>query len=232
VDLRLTRRALSDLGLDLEACRGRSAWELVGQHEVIEAFVDLQHHPRAAQRLRPSPVTWARVTLLPAGEWFGLVWDDEENGVCWLLGALPRGLGEEGTRQLLHRDEVGALFPTEADYQDLEPTVDETHHFVVQAAAVGRQLIDSLRANPDQPRSVEIAGFHVEVSRDAVTLSDPLLDDIRITICSMSDAESEPPYPGWLLLLVAAILPEAQPTELSFQSDHPIVVIWRPSPSA
>jgi hypothetical protein len=167
---------------------------------------------------------------LAAGEWVGLVWDDEENGVCWLLGAiLLQGPGDEGLQRLLERDEVGALFPTDPDYQDLEPSVDETHDFAVQAAAVGRQLIDSLGAQPDRPASADIAGLHVEVSRSAVTLSDPHISDIRITIRSMSANESDPPYPGWILLLVAAILPSAQSAELTFQSRHPIVVIWRPS---
>lgn len=61
VELRPTRRVLSDLDLDAQTLAGRPAEELVGHHPVIAAFVERRSQNPEGQETIQLPVSRAIV---------------------------------------------------------------------------------------------------------------------------------------------------------------------------
>jgi hypothetical protein len=133
VELRLTRRALADLGLDDKALAGRRADELVDRHPMIAAFVERRSQNPEGQETIQLPESRAIVYSLHAGRWRGLTWWEPDLGFCWLLGAGYHRSGERSDAYavLKRRDETDDLFPVEQDYLHLEP---DPANFVVALA--------------------------------------------------------------------------------------------------
>ena len=74
MELRLTRRALADLDLDVQALAGRPAEEFVGRHPVIAALVKRRSQNPEGQEAIQLPVSRAIVYSLHAGRWRALTW--------------------------------------------------------------------------------------------------------------------------------------------------------------
>jgi hypothetical protein len=162
VELRLTRRALGDLNLDVQTLAGRRAEELVGSHPVIAAFVERRSQNAEGQEAIQLPASRAIVYSLHAGRWRALTWWEPELGIVWLLGAGYHRSGErsDAYATLKRRDEADELFPTEQDYLDLEPdpadyvqaVAREAPEAVVRARQVPGEEEERLRYGGEFPR--------------------------------------------------------------------------------
>lgn len=87
MELRLTRRALADLGLDDQTSAGLPADELVDRHPMIAAFVERRGQNPEGQEAIQLPESRAIVYSLHSGRWRGLTWSEPDLGLVWLLGA-------------------------------------------------------------------------------------------------------------------------------------------------
>lgn len=157
--MHLTRRAIADLGLALESCRGRSARDLGHLHEVIRRFLELEGQTLSDQELVSLPTTQAR--LFQSGDWYGLSWDDENARVTWLLGAVQGRLSGtvEPQQIFVDRGKQYDLFPTPQDYQDLELTTDEQFHYVESLSRLGSELSEAIGAGSDPAGEQQVPYF-------------------------------------------------------------------------
>jgi hypothetical protein len=235
VDLRLTRRALDDLGLDPQVLAGRPAPDLVDRHPVIAAFVERRGQSPEGQEAIQLPASRATVYSLHAGRWRALTWCEEELGIVWLLGGGYHRSGErsDAYAALKRRDETDDLFPTEQDYLDLEP--DPTPY----VEAVARDA-PALLARAREAPSVEVHGDLrrvLDVSLVAVVIEEAgqRLEEIWVGF-SMPPKGAVPPHPEWLVVALAALFPEAEPEDLHHAGKFPrpggnrpgeVVVCWR-----
>ena len=113
MELRLTRQALVDLGLDYRALAGRRAEELIDRHPVIAAFVERRSQKPEGQETIQLPLSKAIVYSFHAGRWRALTWWEPELGVVWLLGAGYHRSGERSDAYavLKRRDEADEAVP-------------------------------------------------------------------------------------------------------------------------
>src|SRR5215210_9012419 len=93
--LRLTRRAMRDLGLNSNELAGTPAEELTDQHEVIAAFVAKRGQSPTGQEVTYLPVTKATTFNLHRGTARGLTWHHEDLDVVWLLGVAWHKTGND-----------------------------------------------------------------------------------------------------------------------------------------
>jgi hypothetical protein len=122
--LRCTWRALEDLGLD-PALGRKSAEALVGEHDVIRAFVTHGSQSPEGQEATCLPATRVPVYNLHHGRWRALTWHEAEDDldVVWFLGA---GWHEAGRKAdayavLKRRDHQGLLLPTKPTMRTSSP---------------------------------------------------------------------------------------------------------------
>ncbi len=244
MQLRLTRRALADLGLDPRQYSRRDARDYVSAHPVVRAFVERRSQGPRGQETTHLPVTAATVYNLHVGRSRGLTWHDEEADVVWLLGA---GLHESGSAAdayavLKERDRAGSLMPDEADYLDLEMTASETADFVRQVALQAPQLVDEARRNPATEVRGLIAG-RLEVGVQVERADDPVTGDfleevwIGFRMPPQPGPTELPSQPEWALAVLAAMVPvPVSFSDLDFGGTFPrpggtapneIVVCWR-----
>lgn len=160
MDLRLTRRALEDLGLDPAEYSRRSARDYAGAHDVVRAFIERRGQSPVGQETTRLPVSSQVVYNLHAGRWRGLTWHDEDADVVWLLGVGCHRSGErdDAYEVLKRRDEAGDLLPDEQDYLDLEASIDEALEFVEAVAQEGPALLERAREKPCERITAVIAG--------------------------------------------------------------------------
>src|SRR4051812_21774559 len=92
--LRVTRRALQDLGLSADYA-GIPAEELVERHAVIGSFVTKRRQSPIGQEVTYLPVTKATTYNLHRGTARGLTWHDEDLDVVWLLGVAWHSTGDD-----------------------------------------------------------------------------------------------------------------------------------------
>lgn len=146
--LRVTRRALEDLGIKPELA-GSAAEFLEDKHEVVKAFVKVRSQSPSGQEATKLPVTKTPVWNLHAGRWRALTWHDAQEDVVWLLGAgwHESGSIDDAYAVLKRRDQAGDLFPTIDDYLDLEPSPDQ---FVDELARRNEALRNAALSCPDQ----------------------------------------------------------------------------------
>jgi hypothetical protein len=216
VQLRLTRRALVDLGLDPGQYSRRDARDYVSAHPVVRAFVERRSQEPRGQETTHLPVTAATVYNLHVGRSRGLTWHDEEADVVWLLD--------------------------EADYLDLEMTASETADFVRQVALQAPQLVDEARRNPATEVRGLIAG-RLEVGVQVERADDPVTGDfleevwVGFRMPPQPGPTGLPSQPEWALAVLAAMVPvPVSFSDLDFGGTFPrhggtapneIVVCWR-----
>lgn len=220
MQLRLTRRALDDLGLEVDTNAGALARDLVGLHPLIAAFVERRGlHPEGQEAIQ-LPVSRATVHSLHAGRWRGLTWWERDGDTVWLLGA---GYHRSGEREdvyavLKHRDQADNLFPTEQDYLDLEADPAE---FVQRLAEDAPRLLAAAHADVGEEIVGEIAGA-LEVGVLVILIEDggERLQETWLSF-RMPPKADVPPYPEWLNAAIAALLPEAEAVDLEFGAPFP-----------
>lgn len=229
--LRVTRRALADLDLDVQALAGRPAEEIADQHRLIAAFVNQRSQRAEGQEAIQLPSSKATAFSLHAERWRGLTWHEEELDIVWLLGAGYHRSGDRGDvyAELKGRDAADELFPTEQDYLDLEP---DPANYVEAVSRDAPRLMEEAAANLGAEVTGDLAGA-LDVS---VLVRE--VDGIReVWIAfSMPPKAQVPPYPEWLLVALAALLPEADHADLQYGEAFPRpggskrgeqVVYWR-----
>jgi hypothetical protein len=211
--LRVTRRALADLGLSVELHAGLVADDFVESHEVVRAFIKQRGQMPEGQETTTLPATAAVVFNLHHGRYRALTWFDRPRRIVWLLGV---GYHESGSREdayavLKRRDEAGELFPTEQDYRDVVP---DTRSFL---AAAWREL----------PRLLQRAEGHVGTPV-AATIHDVLdveilIDPVQVegeTFAETTVRFHMPPrmpgvLPGnWMERLLPLVFPRAEAHEI------------------
>ncbi len=208
--LRLTRRALEDLNLPIDAFCALDAREFSDAHDVVAKFVVLRSASPQGQEATLLPVTRQTVWNLHAGRWRGLTWHDTDDDVVWLLGV---GWHESSSRDdayevLKRRDEAGELFPTVHDFQDAEP--DDIEAFLEALRKTAPALLEQAQSTPGK----EIRGV---VGCSVVALLVEILgvddDQMEETWIAMSMPPTPPPEfvlpPEWQMYLLAALLPDA-----------------------
>jgi hypothetical protein len=220
VELRLTRRARQDLGIDDSAPVGLDARELVGAHPLVTAFAERRgRHPEGQEAIQLR-VSRAIVHSLHAGRWRGLTWWERDEDTVWLLGAGYHRSGERGDvyAVLKQRDLSDVLFPTEQDYLDHEP---DPSHFAERLAEDAPRLRSAGLLRPGTEVIDEIGGaleiglFVLVLEENGVRLQETWLS------FRMPPKAEVPPYPEWLNAAIAALLPEAEVTDLEFGLPFP-----------
>lgn len=214
MQLRLTRRALEDLGLSVDEFSRQPATDYQGAHAVVRAFGERRVQDPKGQDWTNLPATAGRVLNLHHGRYRGLTWHDEDSDVVWLLGV---GWHESGSARdayvvLKARDESGTLMPEEQDYLDLEMSLEETQSFVAQVSPQAPSLVAQARSLPGHEVRGTIAerlsvGVLVEVVTS--TAEDELLEEIWVAF-EMPPQEGLcelPAQPEWLLAVLAAMVP-------------------------
>jgi hypothetical protein len=244
VQLRLTRRALEDLGLDVAARCRLLATSYADAHEVVRAFVDIRSQDPDGQERTVLPVTKAPVWNLHHGRHRGLTWYDQDADVVWLLGI---GWHESGSRDdayavLKDRDVAGTLMPTEADYLDLEASPEENLSFVAHVAEEAPALVAQAREQPGTEVRAVIAerlGVGLVVELVVMPGEHESLEEIWIgfEMPPLAGHVKLPPQPQWIQIVVAALLPfGASLNHAQYGGDFPrpggsrpneIVVVWR-----
>jgi hypothetical protein len=221
VHLRLTRQALEDLGLPIEAHCRKSADEYKDEHAVVRAFVALRSESANGAEITALPSTSAVVYNLHAGRYRGLTWHDEESDVVWLLGAGKHESGsiDDAYEVLKRRDSGGTLMPVYADYDDLETSMEEKLTFLRQ---VQEQVPDLLS------RAVSAGGSEVEgviAGRLAVSIVAIQVEDgedacaevsLRFRLPPLDGPCRLPPHPSWLIAILAAMFPHANVDEFEY----------------
>jgi hypothetical protein len=202
--------------LDVNALAGKQAEDLTDRHKLIAAFVKQRSQRAEGQEAIQLPSSKATVFSLHAERWRGLTWAEEELGVVWLLGAGYHRSGERGDvyAELKRRDEADELFPTEQDYLDLEPDPVE---FVEAVARDAPGLMQQAIESPETEITGDLAGA-LDVSvlvRDSGETREVWLG------FSMPPKSEVPPYPEWLLVSLAALLPEADQADLRYGEAFP-----------
>jgi hypothetical protein len=216
--LRVTRAALSDLGVD-PSHAGRPAEELIAYHPVIKAFVERRSQSPEGQETTTLPVTRAVVYNLHSGTARGLTWHEEADDldVVWLLGvAWHKGDSfSDAYRELKARDDRGALFPDDDDYADLEPNPVE---FVELAAREMPELVARAHLVPEEIHGALIAGvLDVVVMVRPCSVGDTVLTETWIGV-------RLPPAPGvvmpsdFVAFVLAAAFPDHEVDDLRFES--------------
>ncbi len=243
MQLRLTRRALEDLGLAIDAYAKRPATDFMDDHPVVRACVERWSQSPTGQELTKLPVTNAPAYNLHQGRYRGLTWHDEDSDVVWLLGVgwHESGSIDDAYSVLKSRDVTGGLMPDEQDYLDLELSRDETRTFVAQVAEEAPILVARARATPGQEVRRVIAGrlgTGVVVEIVAIPGEDESLEEIWVgfEMPPLQGACELPPHPEWILTVLAAMVPvDIGLADLAYGGNFPreggsrpneIVVCW------
>jgi hypothetical protein len=212
VRLHLTRRALSDLGLDVDEHAGRPADELADLHPLIAAFVERRRQRAEGQETIQLPRSRAIVYSLHSGRWRGLTWSEADLNIVWLLGAGYHRSGErtDAYAELKARDEIDELFPTEQDYLDFE---SDPADFAAAVARDAPRLIEAARARIGEEINGELGG-----ALDVFVLVRG--GEVWVGFAMPPKAEV-PPYPEWLLVALAALLPDADQADIRYGEQFP-----------
>jgi hypothetical protein len=241
VQLRLTRRALADLGLDTLALARRPAGDYADRHEVVRKFVELRSQSPVGQESTQLPATKAPVFNLHCGRWRGLTWHDEEAGVVWLLGAGWHETGsiDDAYERLKRRDRDESLMPTLEDYLDLEATWEENRDFSYQVSQEAPALLAQARSHFDVEVHALIAErleLAVLIHREAV--EDGCLEEIAVgfSLPPRDGTVRLPPQAEWILIVMAALVePPITSDDLDYGQPFPrgggsraneVVVCW------
>ena len=200
MELRLTRRALDDLGLDTALYARRPAADYVDVHEAVRAFVERRRQSPVGQETTQLPVSRQVVFNLHPGRWRG-----------------------DAYAVLKRRDESGDLFPTEQDYLDLEPDIDEALAFVEAVANEGPALLERARANPGEPVSAVVGDtLDVGVLVDVIVIDDSSAEEIWIGVSLPPRKGARLPGGDWISVVLAGVLgPSASMTDIDFPPDFP-----------
>lgn len=239
MQFRLTRRALEDLGLDVSALSERTADEYRGAHDVVEAFVARRsQNPGGAETTRLPSSTSVVVFNLHVGRWRALTWHDQDDDVVWLLGAgwHESGSLDDAYEVLKRRDERGDLLPTEQDILDILPLAGPD--FIAEVITQCSDLMARACARPNgEVRAVIADVVDTSAFVEVVVVAAEELSEVWIAIRLPPRERDDLRLPAeWLTLVVAALLPEADPDQLRWQgpfSGHPddsseVVVRWSP----
>jgi len=244
VQLRLTRRALDDLGLSSEKYASLPATSYTDVNDVVRAFVERRTQSPIGQELTKLPITAAPAYNLHFGRHRGLTWHDEDANVVWLLGVgwHESGSIDDAYEMLKARDRAGTLMPDERDYLDLEMSLEETMSFVVQVSQQAPALVDDARRSPGTEVRGVIAGrlgVGVVVEVVAIAGEDESLEEIWVgfELPPLPGHVELPTQPEWIMTVLAAMVPvQVSADALDFGGPFPrvggsrpneIVVCWR-----
>lgn len=242
--MRLTRRALEDLGLTIEDYAARHATDYTDAHDVVRAFVERRRQSPIGQESTNLPVTGAPAYNLHFGRHRGLTWHDEDSDVVWLLGVgwHESGSLDDAYAMLKARDEAGTLMPDEQDYLHLEMSLEDARSFVAQVSQEAPALADRARQTPGEEVRGVIAGrLGVGVLVEVVIIAgeDESLEEIWIgfELPPVQGTTELPPQPEWIMIVLAAMVPvHVSAEDLDFSSSFPraggskpneIVICWR-----
>lgn len=239
MQFRLTRGALEDLGLDVAAFCERAADEYRDAHDVVEAFVARRsQNPEGAETTRLPSTTGVVVFNLHVGRWRALTWHDQDDDIMWLLGAgwHESGSIDDAYAVLKRRDERGDLLPTEQDYLDILPPASPD--FISRVIEQCSELMARAHERPNEEVRTFI-GDVVDASAmvELVVIAAEQLREIWIAIRLPPRERDDLRLPSeWLTLVVAALLPDADPDQLRWQGPFPghaedlseVVVSWSP----
>jgi len=242
MQLRLTRRALDDLDLDISKFGRLDATAYSAESPVVEAFVERRSQDPTGQETTQLPVTNATVYNLHAGRYRGLTWHDAASRVVWLLGV---GWHESGSKTdayavLKGRDEDGTLMPDFDDYLALELTRAEADSFVALVANEAPKLVAAARREPGSEITGCIANrINLTVTVETIDVDGESLDEVWVAFEMPVDPGDPqlPPYPEWIVAVLGAMVPvEVGVADLDFASAFPrpggsrsneVVVCWR-----
>ena len=229
MDLRVTRRTLEkDLGLTADLL-AQPVERFTEEHPILLAFHQMRSQNPEGQETTQLPKSKQVVYNLHAGRYRGLTWFDEDDDVCWLLGA---GFHQSGSRSdayivLRNTDEAGDLLPTETDYRALyqwrrNSGASELDDLVRLVAQEGPELLSAAMSSPGA-RIGRILGDALEVE----ILVEETFDE-GVVLRQYTVTFVMPPHrPGilpsgsaWQLPLIFAFLPHtAEIGDLEWQTD-------------
>lgn len=244
MQLRVTRRALEDLGLPIEDFAGRSATDFADAHDVVRGFVERRQQSPIGKEWTNLPVSSTRSYNLHFGRHRGLTWHDEDADVVWLLGVGWHELGsiDDAYAVLKARDVAGTLMPEEQDYLDLELSLEEARSFVARVSRDAPALLEQARQAPGTEIRGVIAGrLGVGVVVEVVVIpgEDESLEEIWVgfALPPIEGNTELPSQPEWIMTVLAAMVPVSVSVEaLDFGGSFPrhggskpseIVVCWR-----
>lgn len=223
-ELRCTRAALNDLGLDPAVYARLPAGEYTAAHAVVRAFVERRgQDPQAGETTR-LPTTAVTVYNLHVERYRGLTWHDEEDDIVWLLGVGYHRQGDrsDAYRVLKQRDQRSALLPTEEDYQDLEADRESLASFLRSLSETAGPLLEEARIQEGHWATARISDvMDISVGVERLADGELLLEDVYIVLHMPPKAGVLPPYPEWLTVTLAALLPTAAIEELDFSAELP-----------
>lgn len=172
-ELRITERCLKE---DLQRSSDARFEDLQG-HDIVRAFVR-ERRDKGIGRPLTGLTTRLPVGVLSHGhDHRGATWFDEEAGVVWLMAYRRHRSGKPDdffpwVQDLDSREE---LFPTEADYEQLE--VDKAERFVKTVLIECPQILKAARATPEVEVNRELGGEY------AIAVTVEVADDLQsITI--------------------------------------------------
>jgi hypothetical protein len=217
--LRVTRAALGDLGLD-ESFADQPAERLVDEHPVIRAFVERRSQSPTGQEVTYLPVTKLTVYNLHSGTARGLTWHDDVDGVVWLLGVAWHrgGSNSDAYDELKARDSAGWLFPSDADFEGLEPPAVP---FVEACAHELPALLERATAAPgDEVRAVIGAALDVGLLVEVVVVEADELTETWVSIALPPQAGAVLP-PEYVTVVLAALFPDADASDFRWDGSFP-----------
>ena len=217
--LRVTRRALVDLGLGSQAGPAFDVVASIDLHPLLAAFVAKRRDsPRGQERtLRVRAQVY---NLHGPNPWRGVTWHDEQNGVCWLIAASPHDYA-----LFESRDAAGTLAPTEEDYADLALSLDpigadsSVERFLTLAYVDGAELTQRAWDEPGT-QVVGCLAYTVDVALfvELIVVDQAECREVYVALAM-------PPHPGFdlpddlITACAAALLPGAAYDDIDFY--HP-----------
>ena len=214
--LRVTRRALADLGLG-RIYYGLPAEDLADEHDLLGSFVknrtDQPYGTESTKRVRPKCFN-----LHTRDPWRGITWYDEAQEICWLVGAT----GQHDYTLFEVRSLNDEIRPTSEDYADLELLSQETEDvFIDQVVAQAPELMSLALSRTNTEHRMPIAGV-IDTGVFVEVLVVPGAGPIEEVFVSFQ----MPPLPGMQVpsdfceTIFWVLAPEAQEAEVDRDVSH------------
>jgi hypothetical protein len=235
VDLRLTRRALDDLGLAAEEYRRRSARQLRGRHEVIDMLVDrLVGNPGDVGEVIVLERPRARFHLVHHGAWCVLLWREGPADTVWVCH-VQRHRSDDIERahgELERRHRAANLRPGPEDIRDTLPPPPDPRTFSERLFQIGGEPVRHALDQPDEDIPVDVDILQVTF-RGVRIPNEPGRVEVWIDLAVVKHGSLPR---SWLTVALGVLLPDASPDQLFFEGRSPIrastnsvvSMCWRP----
>ena len=209
----MTRRCLvEDLGEDPDT----RVSEAAERHAAVRKFCEMRSEKPTGQETIRSVKSRPDVFSLHVGELRAATWHDREYDVVWLLGC---GLHREGSRkdpyeQFKRLDAVDRLLPDAADYEAL--FVERDAELVPVMVLDLQALLELARSEPGQLHSAVVGeGLLVTLLVETISFDEAGLEELWFAVATRY-LEA-----GWLNVIRAALLPEAEMTTWEYVDHMP-----------